>query len=56
MYTIETTQENGIYKATLLYKHRLMLTRQERDFKQHADFAMLYDEIKSWKKYLKLNK
>lgn len=53
MYTIELSRLNGISKAILLLKDEFE-HKTEQDFKQHADFSILLQEIKSWNKYLKL--
>ena len=55
MYTIELKHGNGITQATLYIKYPFEKYRTEEDFKQHADFFILLDEIKGWYKYLKLN-
>lgn len=53
MYTIELKHKNGISKATLHLEDEFE-HKTEQDFKQHADFSILLQEIKSWNKYLKL--
>lgn len=55
MYTILHTSLNGIYKATLYLKYPFEKEPTEEDFKMHADFSILLEEIKEWNKYLKLN-